>query len=64
MYDLVKVKMTEKEDLSEQIRSLSEQIRCLHQQINVLEQKIDNSNGVLINHILFVNGVFDAIKRP
>lgn len=43
---------------------LLKEIKNLQLQIINLENKIDNSNNILINHIGFINGVFETIKRP
>jgi len=54
---------TEQMDSEIQMQLLNE-IKNLRAQIICLEQKVDNANGVLVNHINFINNVFDTIKKP
>jgi SAM-dependent MidA family methyltransferase len=51
-------------ELLNEIKKLQAQILTMGQNISNLEQRVDNTNGVLINHIGFINNVFDTIKRP
>lgn len=48
----------------ELMKELIDEIKQLRNKVETLENKVDNANGVLINHIGFINGVFDTIKRP
>ena len=43
---------------------LLNEIKKLQAQITNMEQRIDNANNILINHIGFIDRVFDTIKRP
>ncbi len=43
---------------------LLNEIKKLQAQILNLEQKVDGANSVLNNHIEFIDGVFDYIKKP
>jgi hypothetical protein len=52
------------ETKSEDIKELITEIKNLQIQISNLEQRVDNTNNVLINHIGFINKVFDTIKLP
>jgi hypothetical protein len=54
----------EAEANNNQIRELIDEIKQLRIQVANLEQKVDNANGVLINHIGFIDNVFNSIKRP
>jgi hypothetical protein len=47
-----------------QIRELIDEIKQLRTQVANLEQRVDNANNVLINHIGFIDNVFNTIKRP
>jgi hypothetical protein len=56
---------THKEDeIVDTNRTILEEIKKLQIQISNLEKRVNNTNGVLINHIGFINNVFDTIKRP
>lgn len=41
-----------------------EEIKKLQMQIVNLEKRVDSTNNILINHIGFINNVFNTIKRP
>jgi predicted nucleic acid-binding Zn-ribbon protein len=56
--------LNEIKKLQTQISAMSQNISAISQNISSLEQKVDNANGVLIDHIGFINKVFDSIKRP
>ncbi len=43
---------------------LLNEIKKLQIQIINLEQKINNTNELFVNHINFINNVFDKIKQP
>ncbi len=51
-------------ELVNEIKKLQAQILTMYHNISNLEQKVDNTNKLLINHIGFINNVFDTIKRP
>lgn len=46
------------------MKELLIEIKKLQQTVLRLENQINENNSVLVNHIGFVNGVFDTIKSP
>jgi len=52
--------MTEKEYKDE----LIQEIRLLREKVCLLEKEIHNTNNTLVNHIEFINNVYESIKRP
>lgn len=51
-------------DLIFEIKELHNQISLMNKTIINLENKVENTNNVLINHIGFIDSVFNSIKRP
>ena len=43
---------------------LFNEIKKLQAQISDMRYGVDNTNSILINHIGFINKVFDTIKKP
>jgi hypothetical protein len=56
--------LVEKEEIIVSNSELLNEIKKLRSIIENLEHKVDNTNGVIINHIKFINSVFDTIKKP
>jgi hypothetical protein len=46
------------------IKELIEEIKKLQNKVETLENRVDHANNVLINHIGFIDNVFNSIKRP
>jgi len=46
------------------IKELIEEIKALRTKVENLEQHVNTTNSVIIDHIGFINGVFDTIKKP
>lgn len=46
------------------MKELLIEIKKLNETVAKLENQVNNNNTVLLNHINFINGVFDTIKSP
>lgn len=51
-------------ELINEIKNLQQQVSVMNQTMTILQQKVEDSNRILINHIGFVDNVFNSIKRP